>query len=141
MYTTRHLCDLFGVSHQTIKNWGGEFAAYLSPTATPPPGSARRFSESDLAVLALVAELKRAGATYEHIHAALRAGQRGEKPSSLAASDSALLVLRQRVVELEAALRNSQSETQRQAGMIDLLKQQLSEAQRRIIELEISSRR
>jgi hypothetical protein len=35
IYTTQHICGMFKVSHQTVKNWTRKFFAYLSPSATP----------------------------------------------------------------------------------------------------------
>lgn len=139
MYTTSHLTNLFNVSHQTVKNWCKEFADYLSPTATPPANRQRQFTDDDLMVLALVAELKGAGATFEDIHAALAVGQRGDLPDTMAitTTEPALLItLRQRVTALETDLAALRAANQQQTGQIDLLKQMLAEAQQTIRQLE-----
>lgn len=64
----------------TVRNWAIEFAQYLSPTANPGEGKQRTFTVEDLRVIAIIAEYKRNGATYEDIHAALKVGVRGEAP-------------------------------------------------------------
>jgi len=79
-YSTRHLCQLFGVSEATIRNWAIEFQRDLSALAKPSDGRHRIFTEDDLAVFALVNTMKKDGHIYEEIHAALGAGQRGIPP-------------------------------------------------------------
>lgn len=81
MYSTKHAQVLFRVaSQQTIRNWANEFRMYLSPGAKPGSGTARRFTEDDMRVLALVAEISSQGKPFDEAHAALAAGQRGELP-------------------------------------------------------------
>lgn len=58
-----------------------EFREYLSPTATPGKNKHRLFTEADMQVFSLVAELKKQGMTFEEIHAALKSGQRGDPPT------------------------------------------------------------
>lgn len=77
-YKTRDLVSLFDVSGETIRTWATEFVQYLSPTASPGPGRQRIFTDDDVRVLALVAALKSEGKVYDDIHAALKAGQRGD---------------------------------------------------------------
>lgn len=79
-WTSTQLEVLFSVSHETIRTWAGEFAQYMSPTANPGKGRHRRFSEDDISVLSLVAQMKRDGITFEEIHVALQAGERGLVP-------------------------------------------------------------
>lgn len=121
-----------------MKNWTSEFADYLSQTATPPANRQRRFIDDDLEVLALVTEMKTAGATYEAIHAALAAGQRGDIPdSAITAEPPAMtLVLRQRITDLEVRLAQVLETNAEQGGQIKLLKEQLAEAQQTIRQME-----
>jgi DNA-binding transcriptional MerR regulator len=77
-YSTKHLGTLFGVTPETIRLWTAEFAEYLSPTAHPGPNRARYYTQEDLDVLTLVANLKADGIVFTEIHASLRAGQRGD---------------------------------------------------------------
>lgn len=77
-YKTRDLQIFFDVTGETIRAWSNEFSPYLSPTATPGENRHRIFSDEDMAVFALIASMKREGKIYADIHAALRAGQRGD---------------------------------------------------------------
>jgi DNA-binding transcriptional MerR regulator len=81
MTTVSDVARLFDISKQSARGWSAEFGDYLSPAANPPAGHARRFDEVDLAVFALVAEMRAAGANYADIHAALASGQRGQPPA------------------------------------------------------------
>jgi DNA-binding transcriptional MerR regulator len=114
MYSTGDILQLFkangrdSISRQTISNWCKEFEQYLSVTANPPTGGHRRFSETDLGVLALISSMKEMGSTYEDIHASLQSGQRGRllEPAStaLAPASRQLLVLEGRITDLEEQL-------------------------------------
>lgn len=79
-YTTSDAEVIFKVSPQTIRNWAREFARYLSVNANPDEGRTRIFTEEDMQVLDLVAQMKSQGKQYEDIHAALMAGERGNRP-------------------------------------------------------------
>ncbi len=78
--TVGDLSNLFEVSPQTIRKWCDEFADYLSPTATPPSGEVRIFTDEDLQVLVLVSQMRQALSSYEDIKQALSRGERGELP-------------------------------------------------------------
>jgi DNA-binding transcriptional MerR regulator len=77
-YSTKHLGTLFSVTPETIRLWTAEFAEYLSPTAHPGPNRARYYTQEDLEILTLVANMKADGIVFTEIHASLRAGQRGD---------------------------------------------------------------
>jgi DNA-binding transcriptional MerR regulator len=82
MFSTRHAQIYFRVaSPQTIRNWTKEFSGYLSPTATPGTGNTRRLTAEDMSVLALIAQMSNEGRSFEDIHLALAAGQRGDMPN------------------------------------------------------------
>jgi DNA-binding transcriptional MerR regulator len=91
-YSSRHACILFGIAPETVRNWAEEFLRYLSPTANPGKGRHRTFSEEDMQVFALIAEMKGQGRVYEDIHAALGNGQRGAAPALPAEEMQALVV-------------------------------------------------
>lgn len=139
MYTTTKVCDLFNVSRETIRNWSAEFSAYLSAGANPGPDRTRYYSDDDLKVMALIAQMKRQGMVYADIHLSLRAGQRGEIPQeaqALAATERGRLnQLQRHVGDLEAALTQTLEEKQKMAGQIELLKDQLEAAQQEIKQL------
>lgn len=81
MYSSRHVCVLFGVAPETVRNWSEEFSRHLSVTANPGKGRHRNFTEEDMRVFALIADQKNQGLTYDDIHGALDNGQRGEAPA------------------------------------------------------------
>lgn len=82
VYSSQQASMLFGVSRATINNWAKEFAQYLSDGASPGGNKNRHFAIEDMAVLALVANLKDANQTYPAIHRALQAGERGSIPDT-----------------------------------------------------------
>lgn len=138
-HSTQDLCDLFGLSHQTVKNYTREFAAYLSPTATPSAGRTRQFTEADLQVFSLIVEMKGSGSTYEDIHLSLSSGQRGDIPQSEPQSSALTL----RVQSLQAALTNLEQQLQVErlekaqlVGQVKLLREMLAEAQAEIRRLD-----
>lgn len=79
-FTSKELAHIFGYTEQTIRKWADEFGQYLSGEATPGNGRHRDFQVEDLPVLSFVAEQKGRHATYEEIHASLKAGARGDMP-------------------------------------------------------------
>jgi DNA-binding transcriptional MerR regulator len=53
-YTPNEVASLIGASKQAIRNYTGIYARYLSTEATPERGGVRRFTESDVKLLAFV---------------------------------------------------------------------------------------
>lgn len=80
MFTVVDVSQAFNVSKQTARYWAAEFAQHLDPGATPAKNKPRQFTEGDMSVFALVAQLREENASYADIHAALSAGERGEMP-------------------------------------------------------------
>lgn len=80
MYSTKQVGGLFQRSHETIRNWSKEFADYLNPKANPGKGYTRSFTDEDIEVFALVAQMKDNGYMYEEIGASLDKGLRGTPP-------------------------------------------------------------
>ena len=56
MSTVSEVAEFLGVDRDTVKRWTKDFAEYLSLMAQPAKGKERQFIESDLRVLAVVAE-------------------------------------------------------------------------------------
>ncbi len=83
LHTPGEIAELFGVDPQTLRNWCREFLKELSVHANPGTGNHRRFDSHDLSIIALIAQMRKDGLTYEDIHASLSNGQRGEVPSRL----------------------------------------------------------
>jgi DNA-binding transcriptional MerR regulator len=143
-YVTSHITKLFGVSPQTVRNWSEEYSRYLSPLAAPGRGRNRTFSEDDFRVFALVAAMKRDGATNDDIHASLASGQRGDLPP-LPPVDMQMMVMADHtraIVTLQterdtalAELQKARDEIQQLHGKNDLLTGQLDSAQEKIDKL------
>lgn len=133
MYTTLQAAQALSTTRETARKWCVEFAQYLSSTANPGTGRDRALTDEDMRVLALVREYKATGRTFEDIHAALKAGQRGTPPEvnivEATSQRHRLLELEQDVARLQGALHEALQSNQQQAGQITLLRQQLKEAQ------------
>jgi transposase len=55
MATISEAAKFVGVGRDSVKQWATEFAEYLSLTANPGKGKERKFMESDVRVLAVIA--------------------------------------------------------------------------------------
>ncbi len=107
-YSTRHVRLLHDISAETVRNWCEEFSNYLSPTANPGKGKHRNFTDDDMRVLDLVAQMKNQGLTYEQVHASLQNGDRGNLPQLPANEMHDLVVAEEKghlTFELEATQR------------------------------------
>lgn len=146
MYTSRHLSSLFDVTIETIRLWSIEFASYLSSTANPGTGKARQFSQDDLEVLTLVADLKGQGMTFADIHANLKSGQRGkatvrspEDISQIAGTDPRQRLMLE-VERLRRQLVDTQSELEAQRKIADQALAAQQENARLEARLEVAER-
>lgn len=129
MYSTTEVRQIFKVSRQTVSNWASDFAEYLSPTATPEGGAHRKFTDQDMTVFALVADMRAQGGTSEMIHAALRMGQRGSVNTDLALVPIAQqsMALQARVRQLEGDIDALRLEAARTEGEVRILRAMLDE--------------
>jgi DNA-binding transcriptional MerR regulator len=129
LYTTTEVRQIFSTSRQTVSNWCRDFGAYLSPTATPEEGSHRKFTDTDMTVFALVADMRAQGGTSEMIHAALRMGQRGSVNTDLALVPIAQqsLALQARVRQLEGDVTALRLEAARTEGEVRILRAMLDD--------------
>lgn len=93
MYTIRDVATLYGITPENARQWAIEFATYLSPTATPSDRQKRVFTDEDMAVFDLIAKGKKAKRTFEDLHIALQAGQRGVAPQLPATDIQALAMV------------------------------------------------
>ena len=57
-FSPKAAAQVVGIGASTVRNWAGEYAEFLSPTANPGDGQPRSFTEADLAVLQVVKELR-----------------------------------------------------------------------------------
>lgn len=79
-YRSQHVATIYGITIETVNVWAREFSEYLSPTAHPGQRKARLFTRDDMAVIDLIASLRKQQMSYEDIHATLASGQRGDPP-------------------------------------------------------------
>ena len=144
IYSSQHVVTLFNVSRQTVSDWSEEFARWLSPGANPSKGGHRRFTEKDMRVFSLVAQMRASALGFSDIHASLSAGQLGDMPEpnidSLAISGPAQVSLLQQTVsslerrigELNELLRLTEESKAETRGENLLLKEQLRQALEKI---------
>ena len=78
LLTISNIAQHLGVDRDTVKKWTTEFAEHLSLTANPPKGIERQFGETDLRVLALVADFWEDDPDLQNIHAMLNCGDFNE---------------------------------------------------------------
>lgn len=88
MYTPSQVARALGTTGTTIRSYAAEFAEFLSPSATPPAGKPRQFTDDDLAVLRTVYVMRRQLAPSEAILEALRGGVRLEPAAPAGAEDT-----------------------------------------------------
>lgn len=148
MFTNKDISQKFGVSREAARQWAKEFEMYLSPSATPMPGAQRNYTADDLAVFALVANMKAAGKHTPEIHAALKSGQRGnvDADSIIPRGDAGVNAIRLELAlareqwerdraGLQQQLADERSRADQQQGKVELLQQQLADKERAIREL------
>ena len=80
MATVSEVARIIGVESGKVKRWAKDFAEYLSLTAQPGKGRERQFTESDLRVLAVVAEHLELGNDADDVHYALNTGEQYAEP-------------------------------------------------------------
>lgn len=148
MYATRHVARLLNITEESIRLWTKEFAPYLSPTALPTPGRHRRYTDADLAVLALVSQMRDIGHLYEDIHTALAAGQRAQAPqetittileqssrSELALVERGFAQLQLERDQLKQQIAELNIQNSRLEGQLDRAERELLQAREEIIRL------
>jgi len=130
MLKTSQVAKLFKVSPMTIGRWVETFSAYLSHTAQSTSGTERRFSESDLETISLIADMRGQGNEFDLIAATLGTGRRGILPqvdtlSIVKSPANTELALSKQIAELRDELHSSN-------GQVELLKEQLADTQYRL---------
>lgn len=123
MYTPKQVAALFNCQRETVRRWAMEFEAYLSPTASPGKNRDRSYTDSDLAVFALVSQMKAEGKLFTDIHASLANGSRGIAPqyAIVPTESERVTLLQSRITELEASLLKKD-------GQLELYERQLAAA-------------
>lgn len=133
--------ELFDISHQTVRRWTDEFESYLSSNATPPSGQMRLFTDDDIRVFALVAEVKNRGGTYEDAHARLRAGERGVIPDEPPSEQEKQLVMSQLAIQNKKLRAQLEALTQERDEALEEIKNTREEVIRLQTKLEIAEER
>lgn len=137
MYTIDQFANLFTISREAARKWALEFAEYLSDSASLAEGGRKRlFDEDDLAVFALVAEMKNDGKVFADVHKALKAGRRGIAPASpdaiIPTDKTPLAKARSEINRLMEVVQQMEADNREQAGQNKLLREQLESAQAEI---------
>lgn len=138
-YTSGDIMQIFGISRQSVRQYAIEFAHYLSPGANPQKGSQRNFDRDDLAVYALIQEMKKRGATYEQIHLQLRSGARGDVPVIApiqASSDNKIAHMERQIAIAHDQIVKLQTDLLRRDAQIEVYQQQVERLEKRISELD-----
>jgi DNA-binding transcriptional MerR regulator len=72
---------MFNISPATVRNWANDFNDYFSPSANPPAGQTRSFTDDDIAVFATIHRLKdKHNLTVDEIKEQLDNGVRDNAP-------------------------------------------------------------
>lgn len=79
MATISEVANFFCVDRDQVKMWAREFAEHLSFNANPAKGIERQFNQTDLRVLALVAEYWEESPDLECIHIRINSGSFNEE--------------------------------------------------------------
>jgi len=80
-YQNKHLQAMFNISPASVRNWANDFNDYFSPSANPPAGQTRLFTDDDLQVFATIHRLKSEdNLTVDAISEQLRKGVRDNPP-------------------------------------------------------------
>ena len=77
-YSVTQASRLSGVSKSGIRLYCRDWEDYLSESANPPRGTARRFTQEDIAVFRTIKTLRDEGYTTDQIQEELEAGERYE---------------------------------------------------------------
>jgi hypothetical protein len=112
IYTTRHICDLFNISHTTVKAWCTSYAPFLSDAAKPGKGKHAAFTLDDLLVFSFVVSHQKRGESHDDIFLSLKNGERGDLPDLLG-SNALVPDSRQQIVLLENRIMQLQAEIER----------------------------
>jgi DNA-binding transcriptional MerR regulator len=78
MFTVKKAAAALGISNTTLRQWGKDYAEYLSDHANPGFNKTRKYTEDDIAALMTVVVLKAQNASEDDILAALAAGEKLE---------------------------------------------------------------
>ena len=136
MYNLDQIANLFSTSNENARRWCIEFAPFLSEGANPPDHRKRLMNDDDLAVFALIAEMRGQGHVFKTIHEALAEGKRGAAPANptavVPADKTKLAKLQSDVNRLTEALQVTMEDKTRLEGQVDALTSQLEASKREL---------
>lgn len=119
-YKNEDLRDMFSVSHQTVRKYSMDFAEFLSEGANPAEaGTHRTYNESDLRVMAVIANMKNTNHSDNEIKATLIAAAKGElselidDPTITLSSNMQMTLARQELQNLHNRLDNALEDAQK----------------------------
>lgn len=113
---------LAGISVSSAKNYSQQWPERFSPSANPPRGQKRSYTDADIATLRTIARLSRSGIPTEEIGAQLSEGELDDwqpdnapqeaiaGPQQAAQQTTALVLAQQAVSALQTAFENERSE-------------------------------
>lgn len=139
-YTTKDASELTGASRQVIRVYTDKYARWLSTEATPGPGKERRFTPSDLKLIAYVyQQTARESQTHEQVEAQLASGALDSfawetpEPATSApdgpGSDTGALVPAERLQAALALLQDAQRREGDQAHQVQQLSTEIARLQ------------
>lgn len=146
-YSTKEAADLIGCSPQILRTYTDRYARYFSTEATPEPGNVRRFTWSDLQVIAFIyTKTSKSGEnlTHERVQELLTAGDLDSfewQPDALSAAQSAsesatdastALVPLAQVQAVQALLTDAQRREREAAERAEKMQERLETMQREL---------
>jgi DNA-binding transcriptional MerR regulator len=134
--TSTQLATLLDTSEDTIRRWSAHFAMYFSPSANPPKGEDRAYTERDVRIMAYISALRNMGNSLKTIAERLETtdldtlpevpGWERPEPAMIPAEQAGAVL---EVAQLRSALRSAEQERDRALAV-------LTEAKERVTALE-----
>lgn len=109
-YQNKHIQAMFNISPASVRIWANDFADYLSPSANPPAGQTRKFTDNDIRVFATISRLKDFNNTVDEIKTELENGVLDDAPVQVPnelvdiAGNSAVLLIIEKLDDFEERL-------------------------------------
>ena len=109
-YQNKHIQAMFNVSPASVRIWASDFSEFLSPSANPPAGQTRKFTDNDMRVFATIARLKDDNLTVDEIIEELNRGVLDAAPVQVPnelmdiAGNSAVLLIIEKLDSFEERL-------------------------------------
>lgn len=141
-YKNSDLQELFNISHDTVRAWADRFGRFLSPLANPGDGKHRTFNDDDLAIIALISDMRNKNMSWDEITAALERGEKGSVPDiaeeralSLGA-ELQLSIMRNELDRMQHQLEIAQDDARTWRDKAKLLEGEMKAAEKQMEELK-----